>query len=131
MSNRRVEVKRIATSKPGTFLDVAVSYDDARNDFMGYGSRQRGYYLTVGVIRDDGDGFIKYLIGHGGKGLLELATRYSEKRLKQLAAAAEGHNEPLDQIVHMVLDKNGFTLATPAEPATAPVAAKEVSLAGV
>lgn len=79
MSTRRVDVKRIATSNPETFLDVSVSYTDGWRD----GQRVRGYRLSVGVIEDHHDGFIKYLIGQGGWGFLEPATRFNQRRMSR------------------------------------------------
>jgi hypothetical protein len=117
MSNRSVEVKRIATSKPSTFLQVRVSYDDAKSDFLGYGSRVRGYYVIVGLIEDKNDGFIKTFVGRGGKGLLEAAARFNQRRLNQLAEMAGNPENPaLDRIVEMVLARSGLQLAA-AEPA--------------
>jgi hypothetical protein len=112
MSNRNVDVKRIATSKPNTFLQVSVSYDEGVIDTSGYRNRPRGFYLHVGVIEDHNDGFIKYIIGNGGRGLLETAQRFNQKRLKQLADMADNpENRALDQIVVNVLVKSGLTLA--------------------
>ena len=109
MSNRSVDVKRIATSKPTMFLQVRVAYDEGVNDTSGFRSRPRGFYVHVGVIEDSGDGFIKHFIGSGGRGLLETAQRFNQKRLKQLAALADNpENEALDRIVQMVLDKNSL-----------------------
>jgi hypothetical protein len=112
MPNRSIEVKRIATSQPGTFLQVRVSYDDARSDFMGYGSRVRGYYVIVGLIEDKNDGFVKTFVGRGGKGLLEAAARFNQRRLDQLADMARNpENAALDRIVEMVLQNNCLQLA--------------------
>lgn len=115
MSNRNVTVKRIATSKPETFLEVSVSYDEGVIDTSGYRNRPRGFYLHVGVIEDHNDGFINYVIGNGGRGLLETAQRFNQKRLKQLADMADNPENPaLDRIVQMVLARSGLTLAVSA-----------------
>jgi len=112
MPNRSVEVKRIVTNRPNTFLQVRVSFDDAKSDFMGYGSRVRGYYVIVGLIEDQDDGFVKHLIGRGGKGLLEAAARFNQRRLGQLTDMARNpENEALNRIVEMVLEKNGLQRA--------------------
>ena len=113
MSNRNVDVKRIATNKPETFLQVSVSYDEGMSD--GFRNRPRGFYLHVGVIEDHNDGFIKYIIGNGGRGLLETANRFNQKRLKQLANLADNpENAALDRIVAMVLARSGLRLAVSA-----------------
>jgi len=115
MSNRNVDVKRIATSKPETFLEVSVSYDEGVIDTSGYRNRPRGFYVHVGVIEDHNDGFIKHIIGNGGRGLLETAPRFNQRRLNQLAEMARNpENQALDQIVVNVLVRNGLKLAEPA-----------------
>ena len=112
MSNRYVDVKRIAANKPETFLDVSVSYDEGVNDTSGYRSRPRGFYVSVGVIEDHNDGFIKHILGNGGRGLLETAPRFNQRRLNQLADMARNpENEALNRIVQIVLARNGMQLA--------------------
>jgi hypothetical protein len=124
MSNRHVDVKRIATSKPETFLQVSVSYDEGVIDTSGYRSRPRGFYVHVGVIEDHNDGFIKHILGNGGRGLLETATRFNQKRMKQLADMADNpENRALDHIVATVLVRNGLKLLVEAEPAEAELVA--------
>ena len=114
MSNRRIEARRVATNKAGTFLEISVSYDDANNSFMGH-DRPRGYYVAVSYL-EERDGMRYHLIGRGGRGLLETATRFNQRRLTQLADAAKfPGNAALDQIIQRVLDRNGLTLAE--EPA--------------
>jgi hypothetical protein len=115
MSNRRVEIKRIATNKPGTFLEVSVGYRDGNSEFS---SGQRGYYLNVSYV-ETRDGWEFHVLGRGGAGLLETATRFNQKRLNQLAdQGCNPENRALDQIVVNVLVKNGLKLAE-VEPAEA------------
>jgi hypothetical protein len=125
-SNRRIEVKRIATSTPRTFLVVSVSYDDGKNSFMGYGDKPRGYYVSVSPVEVDaeetapGVRFEKCVLGRGGKGMLETAGRFGQKRMNELVALARSpFNEALNQIVQRVLDRNGLTLPVEAELAVA------------
>ena len=112
MKHRYVDVKRIATNKTNTFLEVSVSYDEGIIDTSGYRNRPRGFYVSVGVIEDHNDGFIKHILGNGGRGLLESAPRFNQKRLNQLADMARNpENEALDRIVQIVLQRNGMQLA--------------------
>ena len=83
-SNRRVDVKRVATSKSGTFLEVSVGYRD---------------------------GMEFHVLGKGGAGLLEAALRFSQKRMNVFVVQAQDpFNEPLNIMIERVLGRNGLTL---------------------
>jgi hypothetical protein len=106
-SNRRVEVKRIATNKPGTFLEVSIGYRDGKSEFS---SGARGYYVNVGYV-ETRDGMEFHVLGRGGAGLLEAALRFSQKRMNVFVEQAnDPFNEPLNLIVARVLERNGLTL---------------------
>ena len=112
-SNRRVEVKRIATSKPETFLDVSVSYSDGNSGMSG--SRSRGYYVNVGYV-ETRDGMEFHVLGRGGAGLLEAALRFNQKRMNVFVEQAnDPFNEPLNMMIERVLGRNGLTLPVEAE----------------
>ena len=120
MSNRYVDVMRIPTSEPAKFLEVSVRYDDAKSEFMGFGERQRGFYVVVSLIEDHNDGWTKLLVGRGGKGFLEPAARFNRRRLDQLVEAARNpENGALKAIVDRVLEKNGLARQPELEPQAA------------
>lgn len=123
MSNRSVDVMRIPTTDPVKFLEVTVRYDDAKSEFMGFGDRQRGFYVVVSLIEDHNDGWTKLLVGRGGKGFLESATRFNQRRLNQLVEAAHNpENGALKAIVDRVLEKNRLIRQAEPEPVVASVA---------
>ena len=107
-SNRRVDVKRVATSKSGTFLEVSVGYRDGKSEFS---NGARGYYVNVGYV-ETRDGMEFHVLGRGGAGLLEAALRFSQKRMNVFVEQAnDPFNEPLNMMIERVLQRNGLTLA--------------------
>lgn len=109
MASRDVDVKRIATSKPGTFLDVSVRYRDGHNPFGSHNS-PRGFYVQVSYV-ETRDGMEFHVLGKGGAGLLETAARFNQKRLNELADAANNpENTGLQGILEMALERAGLQL---------------------
>ena len=106
-SNRRVDVKRVATSKSGTFLEVSVGYHDGKSEFS---NGARGYYINLGYV-ETRDGMEFHVLGRGGAGLLEAATRFNQKRMNVFVEQArDPFNVPLNMMIERVLERNSLTV---------------------
>jgi len=117
MKNKRpIHAPRIAIGdKPNCFIEVWVSYDDGKGPGYDDGKTHvRGYKLHAQPIEESPSGttgyFVKKMIAYSGIfGFMEPATRYSEKRHRELATGA-ATTELYKRLIENVAAKNDFNI---------------------
>lgn len=102
-------VTRLKTNDAVKHVDVEVFYSKGGMNYFNGTNESRGYYLSVQPVEVKGD-FVTMTAFSGTKWLIEEATRFSEKKLEELAAKALSLPQFL-QLRDHVLTKNNLTLA--------------------
>lgn len=108
MSKTTIKIFDALVSEPVKGFDrirVEVSYDKG-----GWGGSKRGYSMTAFPAKVDEPGKITIGLFTGSSTLLEEATRFSAKRLKELAGVVGLGHEAVLAFVEKNAEKNGMVL---------------------
>lgn len=111
---RRIIVASLPTTDPNKFIEVQVHYTKGGINYFTYAHEQRGYFLSISPITEDGQGFKSFTAFSGTKTLLLATARFARKILQEVARTALEHEKYPALLAH-VLNKNGITLESPAE----------------
>ena len=107
-------------------VQVTVGYQRGGTNWFHGGEEPGGFFLHVTPIQDKGDGMFTWVIGRGGKHLLQAAKRDSKKTVAKLEAAAFAQMElrmgPAWDIACKVMAREGFQLEAAKPAADAEVA---------
>lgn len=102
MSNpRSIQIVSLPTKDAGHFIDVRI--------YFGEGSRS--YVLCIDPVEHKSDGSWSMMMMSGKSLRIEQASRFSAKRLSELAMEYHTRNTIVATLIQQVLDKEGRELA--------------------
>lgn len=105
---RETTLALLATKKPGTRIEVRLTFRAGGRKCTTDRNELRGYYISMRP-EEELDGMVTYVAFSGGSCLVETAPRFNQKRLGALAAELP-MTDAYRNCVQRVLDRNGLEL---------------------
>lgn len=105
-TSRRIHVCDLPTTTKGKVLEITVSFSAGGINYATYKQEPKGYSVHVQPI-EIGKGCRTFVAFTGVRHFLEGATRFNQKRLKELADTVMEH-EKIQEIIEHVCQKNGL-----------------------